>query len=74
MTVYYVAHPEIMLMESALVEVETEGHYSRGMTINVDNLLNYPPQPLAGKRIEIGKEVLADKFIRDFLRIVFKIS
>ena len=72
LTVYYVAHPEILLTEYALVEVETEGHYSRGMTFNVDKLLSYAPIRHNKKRISIGKAVRAEEFLHSFLQIVFK--
>ena len=74
LTVYYVAHPEILLTEPTLVQVETEGKLSAGMTINLDQLYDYLPYELEGRRLLVAKAVRAKEFISDFMRIVLHLS
>lgn len=73
LTVYYVAHPDALLMEPARVEVETKGEFTTGMTVK------FPPSRTeqsngakAGQTI-VAKDVRAGEFVREYLRIVFKI-
>lgn len=74
LTVYYVAHPEILLTEPTLVQVETEGSLTRGMTVNVDQLYEYLPHELEGSRLLVAKAVRAREFLSDFMRIVLHLS
>ena len=74
LTVYYVAHPEILLTEPTLVQVETEGTLTRGMTVNVDQLYEYLPHELEGARLLVAKAVRSREFIADFMRIVLQLS
>ena len=41
------------------------------MTVNMDEMYHYLPEPLPGKRLTVGKTVQAERFIREFLDIVF---
>lgn len=74
LTVYYVAHPEILLTEPTLVQVETEGSLTRGMTVNVDQLYEYLPHELEGSRLLVAKAVRVREFLSDFMRIVLHLS
>lgn len=71
LTLYYAVHPEILTTENILVRVETKGEYTAGMTVNMDEMYRYLPEPLPGKRLTVGKTVQAERFIREFLDIVF---
>lgn len=37
LAMYYISNPEVLQMKQAKILVETEGGYTRGMTVNVDN-------------------------------------
>ncbi len=73
LTVYYVAHPEILLTEPTLVQVETKGEISTGMTVNLDRLNEYLPYEQEGHRLHVAKAVRAREFIADFMRIVLRV-
>ena len=74
LTVYYVAHPEILLTEPVMVEVETKGEFSTGMTINVDLLYDYLPYRMQGRRLLAAKAVRAKEFMEQFMQMVFHIG
>lgn len=74
LSLYFVVHPEILFLEPARVVVETEGDYSVGMTLNLDIIYNNLPYRLKGKRILVAKDVSAEEFVEEFLRIVFRIN
>ncbi len=74
LTVYYVAHPEILLTESVLVEVETKGEFSSGMTVNIDQLYDYLPYMMKGRRLLAAKAVCAKEFLEKFMEMVFHIQ
>ncbi len=73
LTVYYIAHPEVLLTEQVLVKVETEGVYTKGMTCNLDLQYDYLPEPLKGRRILAAKAVREAEFLREFMRTVFPV-
>lgn len=68
LTLYYIAHPEIVEMEEVLVEVETEGRLGRGVTFNLDNCYKWMPNRLEGKRALCSRSVKAKMFIDLFMK------
>ena len=69
LTLYYIAHPEILEMDEVLVEVETEGRLGRGVTFNIDNCFKWMPNRLEGKRALCSHSVKAKMFIDLFMKI-----
>lgn len=73
LTVYYIAHPDVLLTEPVLVGVETEGEFTKGMTCNLDLQYDYLPEPLPGRRILAAKAVREKEFLAEFMRTVFPV-
>ena len=67
----YLTNPEFLFMDQAIVEVETEGHFSRGMTFNVDEMLHYEPLHHNGKKTTIARDIRAKAFVEYFINKVF---
>ncbi len=57
--------------EKRMIGVELEGTYSRGLTLDLDNINRHSKEPPEGRRIYVGKSVDAESFKRDFFAIVF---
>lgn len=71
LTVYYAVYPQILTTEDLLIRVETEGEFTAGMTVNMDEMFYYLPQPLPGSRTTVGKSVDAETFLKDFFEILY---
>lgn len=72
LAVYVAVTGNCVEFEERMVGVELEGEYSRGLTLNLDNINRHLPKLPKGRRIFVGKNVDAKRFKRDFFAIVFK--
>ena len=71
LTVYYAVYPQVLTTEDLLIRVETEGEFTAGMTVNMDEMFCYLSQPLPGTRTTVGKTVDAKAFLNDFFKILY---
>ena len=71
LTVYYSVYPQILTTEDLLIRVETEGEFTAGMTVNMDEMFCYLSQPLPGTRTTVGKTVDAEAFLNDLFKILY---
>ena len=62
LTLYYCAHPEVLLMQEIPVYLETEGKGGRGMTFNCDNWFSLP-RGCRPKRCLCAKSVNLKQFM-----------
>ncbi len=70
LTVYYVAHPEAIRTESTWVEVETEGDYTRGMTVDMDLINKFSPYRWDQHRVMVARQILQEDMVEKLLNIV----
>lgn len=71
LAIYYCIHNEILLMEGISSYVESEGKYSRGMTLNLDGFNKHFPHPIPEKQIMVSKAVNSKMFKRYFMKELF---
>lgn len=72
LAVYVAVTGKFVEFEKKMIGVELEGKYSRGMTLDLDNINRHEPQLLEGRRIYVGKTVNEIAFKNEFFRIVFE--
>jgi len=71
LAVYTAVTGKYVEFERRMIGVELEGEYSRGFTLDLDNINRHLPEPLEGRRIYVGKNVDVKNFKKDFFTIVF---
>lgn len=69
LAVYYAVTGKNVLMREQLVRVETKGEYTRGQTVNIDEIFSYEHEPRPGKRIKVGCAVNSRDFVRLFMGV-----
>lgn len=72
LAVYTAVTGKCVEFEKRMIGVELEGEYSRGLTLDLDNINRHLPELPEGRRIFVGKNVDAEAFKKDFFEIVFK--
>lgn len=71
LAMYYAVHPEILTTEMLVIQVETKGEITAGMTVNMDEMFFYKNEPQPGRRIAVAKTVDCDNFMEAFFRTVY---
>lgn len=69
LAVYYALTGKDVLMRKQLIKVDVDGTYSRGRTVNIDELFMYEHSPRPGDRINVACAVNSRDFVRLFLSV-----
>lgn len=72
LAVYVAVTGNFVEFEKKMIGVELEGQYSRGMTLDLDNINRHEPKLPEGRRIYVGKTVDKIAFKNEFFHIVFE--
>lgn len=72
LAVYVAVTGQHVEFEKRMIGVELEGKYSRGLTLDLDNINRHEPKLPEGRRIYVGKTVDEVAFKNEFFKIVFE--
>ncbi len=70
LTVFYVAHPEYVLVEPTWIEVETQGEHTLGMTVDMDAIYSYLPFDGSRHRQGAARSLCRQEFMSRCLDMV----
>lgn len=67
----YLLHPEILSMKEVLCAVETQGEYTKGMTVNLDTITDANEHLVDKKRIKAACCVDSKRAVDNFMKTIF---